>query len=70
MNVDAGGPYDGRIAPGAELSRITGVVEQGAFSGWDYYQLNTRFAADIVPEPGTLLILAIGAALAIRRHRP
>ena len=28
MNVDAGGSYDGRIVPGAELSRITGVVEQ------------------------------------------
>jgi hypothetical protein len=69
MNVDAGGPYHARIVPGAELSRITGVVEQNAFSGWDYYQLNTRSAADIVPEPGTLLILAIGTALTVGRRR-
>ena len=50
MNVEAGAPYDLRIFTGMPLSRITGVVEQYTklSSGWDYYQLVTRSADDIV----------------------
>lgn len=69
MNVDAGGPYDPRIATGTELLSITGIVEQNSFSGRDYYQLNTRSARDVVPEPGTLAVLLAGMALACRRRQ-
>lgn len=70
MNVDAGGPYHPRIYPGAELQSITGMVEQytNPGSGWDYYQLDTRFGSDIVPEPGTLALLLAGAVLVVRRR--
>ncbi|UCE59820.1 MAG: hypothetical protein JSU63_20550 [Phycisphaerales bacterium] len=69
MNIEAGGPYDPRIVTGIQLTSITGVVEQ--YTGdpdWDYYQLNTRFAADIVPEPATLWVLTGGIILACRRR--
>lgn len=65
MNVDAGAPYDPRIVTGSELLRITGLVEQytNLDAGWDYYQLDTCSAADIVvPEPGTALLLVVLAA--------
>ncbi|MFH0981044.1 MAG: PEP-CTERM sorting domain-containing protein [Planctomycetota bacterium] len=70
MNVDAGGPYDPRIIPGAFLQSITGIVEQYTkpSDGWDYYQLDTRSAGDIVPEPGTLTLLGVALALAARRR--
>jgi hypothetical protein len=54
MNIDAGGPYDPRIVTGARLARITGLLEQytNLDAGWDYYQLVTRSADDVVPlEP-------------------
>jgi len=62
MNVDAGAAYDPRIVSGAELAYLTGLVEQYTreTDGWDYYQLMTRSAADIVPEPATGLLLAAG----------
>lgn len=69
MNIDAGGPYDPRIVPGAFLQSISGIVEQYTHpsQGWDYYQLCTRFAADIVvPEPGTAVLLLL-AGLQRRR---
>ncbi|MBU0719013.1 MAG: hypothetical protein KJ749_12245 [Planctomycetes bacterium] len=71
MNVDAGGLYDPRIATGVELLSITGVVEQytKTSDGWDYYQLVTRSAADIVPEPGSVAFLAAGIILLVRRWR-
>ena len=69
MNIDAGGPYDPRIVPGAFLESITGIVEQYTYDSWDYYQLCTRFAADIVPEPGTLALLAAGLVLVAGRRR-
>ncbi len=61
MNVDAGAPYDPRIFPGAKLQSITGIVEQytNTSSGWDYYQLLSRAAADIVPVPAPLSIYDI-----------
>ena len=71
MNVDAGAPYDPRIVTGAELLSITGMVEQYTklSDGWDYYQLNTRSAADIVPEPATVSLLAVGLLVVARRRR-
>ncbi len=72
MNTEAGGLYDPRIAPGVELQSITGIVEQytKSTSGWDYYQINTRSAADIVPEPATVSLLVTGVvALVVRRRR-
>ena len=51
MNVDAGAPYDQRIVTGAQLARITGMVEQYTRDEWDYYQLCTRSADDIVRAP-------------------
>ncbi|UCG15794.1 MAG: PEP-CTERM sorting domain-containing protein [Phycisphaerales bacterium] len=71
MNIDAGAPYDPRIVTGAQLESITGVVEQYTklTDGWDYYQLCTRSAGDIVPEPATLTLVAAGLCLAARRRR-
>jgi len=71
MNVDAGAPYDPRIITGAFLQRITGVIEQYTkpADGWDYYQINTRFSADIVPEPATVWLLVAGAALMLTSRR-
>jgi hypothetical protein len=70
MNVDAGGPYHPWIYTGAELSSITGIVEQYTklSDGWDYYQLLTRFSADIVPEPGSLGLLLLGVTVVLRRR--
>ncbi len=53
MNVDAGAPYDPRIETGVNLLSITGVLEQYTKTDppWDYYQLCTRSAADIVLLP-------------------
>lgn len=69
MNLDAGGPYDPHIQTGAYLDSITGIVEQytNLDYGWDYYQLCTRSADDIVPEPGTLFALILCLALVRRR---
>ena len=71
MNVDAGGPYDPRVTTGAEFLSLTGIVEQytKVADDWDYYQVVTRSAADIVPEPGTMLLLAGGLLLVGRRRR-
>lgn len=71
MNIDAGGPYDPHIVPGAFLDSITGIVDQYTkLPSWDYYQLATRSAADVVPEPGTLTLLLPGLLLtAVRRRR-
>ena len=71
MNVDAGAPYDPRVVTGAEFSSLTGIVEQYTklTDGWDYYQVVTRSAADIVPEPATLSLLAVGMAVVARRRR-
>lgn len=66
-NIDAGGPYHPYIYTGAELSSITGLLEQNTSAPWDYYQLCTRTTADIVPEPTGLLLLA--GLVAIRRWR-
>lgn len=71
MNVDAGALYDPRIESGAFLDRITGIVEQytNAEDSWDYYQLNTRSAGDIIPEPVTAMLIAAGAALMLTARR-
>jgi len=80
MNVDAGAPYDPRIVTGRMLVSITGVVEQYTNSPWDYYQLNTRGAADIVAgdlipavsEWGMAvlgLLTVIGGSLVLRRSQ-
>lgn len=82
MNVDAGAPYDPRVFTYAELLSITGVIEQYTKSpDWDYYQLNTRFAEDIV-EAGTIptvsewglvvmaLLLLTVAKVAFGRFKP
>jgi hypothetical protein len=70
INIDAGGPYHPWIYTGAHLDSITGLVEQYTklTDGWDYYQLLTRYTADIVPEPGSIALLAIGLVLAGRRR--
>lgn len=70
MNVDAGAPYDPHIVTGAELLSITGLVEQYTkeSDGWDYYQLATRFAADIVvPEPASAPLMVL---LVLCRRKP
>jgi hypothetical protein len=71
MNGEAGGPYHPLIATGNSLSRISGLVEQytNPTSGWDYYQLLTLSAADIVPEPATVMLLGGGLAVLVRRRR-
>ncbi|MFH1745831.1 MAG: hypothetical protein ABIG44_02185 [Planctomycetota bacterium] len=69
MNIDAGGPYDPHIYFGAYLDSITGIVEQYTKpeDGWDYFQLCTRDADDIVPEPGTAVLLLVSLAFTRRR---
>jgi hypothetical protein len=54
QNMDAGGPYDPRIETGATLASLTGLVEQytNLPDGWDYYQIVTRSADDIVAADG------------------
>ncbi len=54
QNMDAGGPYDPRIETGETLASFTGIVEQYTklSSGWDYYQIDTRSADDIVESSG------------------
>ena len=79
MNVDAGAPYDPRIQTGINLLSITGVLEQYSSGEWDYYQLCTRSAADIVPLPipavsgwGVALmslLLLTGGTIVLQRHR-
>jgi hypothetical protein len=70
MNVDAGGPYHPLIHTGAVLERIRGIVDQYTRpeEGWDYYQLCTRSSADIVPEPGALVLLLAAGILVGRRR--
>jgi len=70
MNVDAGGLYHPYIYPGAQLSSITGIVDQYTklSNNWDYYQLITRSTADIVPEPSGLALLALGLFVTSRRR--
>ncbi|MBN2448681.1 MAG: hypothetical protein JXO22_18285 [Phycisphaerae bacterium] len=69
MNIDAGALYDPRIATGATFESITGIVEQYTKdTTWDYYQLCTRYASDIVvPEPTAFALVLLG--IAISRHR-
>ncbi|MCP4590705.1 MAG: PEP-CTERM sorting domain-containing protein [bacterium] len=70
MNGDAGGPYHPLSDTGRTLDSITGLVEQYTKDpSWDYYQLLTRSTADIVPEPGTLLLMVGGVLLGLRRRR-
>ena len=66
--------YHPAIQPGAFLESITGIVEQYTKDpdqpdGWDYYQLCTRGAYDIVPEPSTVALVLGGLVLAGRRRR-
>jgi len=83
MNMDAGAPYDPRIETGVNLLSVTGLLEQytNTDAGWDYYQLCTRSAADIVLLPipavsswglaATALLLLIGGTIGMeRRHAP
>ena len=65
QNMDAGGPYDPRIETGATLSRITGIVEQYTkpSDGWDYYQVVTRSADDIVAADGIPTISEWGVVI-------
>lgn len=80
QNVDAGAPYDPNIVTGNVLVSVTGVVEQYTKSPtWDYYQVCTRSAGDIVAaaegiptvsEWGIIvlaLLLAVTAKVAFRR---
>lgn len=64
MNLDASGDYDPRIAVDQQFASITGILEQYANTGWDYYQLVTTKSADLVvtPEPCSILMLLFGAA--------
>ena len=72
MNTDAGGPYHPSIlgaGPGDVFESMTGIVEQYTWPDWDHYQLNTRFTADIVPEPATVSLLVMGMLAFARRRR-
>jgi len=71
LNLEAGGLYHPYIQTGVHLESITGIVEQYTklSDGWDYYQVMTRCTADIVvPEPGTLALVAVGLVV-LRRSR-
>jgi hypothetical protein len=85
MNMDAGAPYDPRIETGVRLSSITGMLEQYTYApeNWDYYQVCTQSAADIVVAEAeavpsvsewgivvmTLCLLAAGTILVRLRAR-
>jgi hypothetical protein len=68
LNVDAEGDYHPWIQTGAVFESVTGIVEQNTKDGWDYYQVLTRSSDDLVPEPGTLALLAVGLTLVGRRR--
>lgn len=71
MNIDAGGPYHPLIEIGRELKSLSGILEQytNLSAGWDYYQMLTTSNADIVPEPATIALLAVGAAILRKRRK-
>ncbi|MBN1766049.1 MAG: PEP-CTERM sorting domain-containing protein [Sedimentisphaerales bacterium] len=71
MNIDAGGPYHSYISLGAELLSVSGIIEQytNTSSGWDYYQMLTLTSADMVPEPGSMILLLTGSAIFFRKKQ-
>jgi len=70
LNVDAGGPYHPHIFSGNRLDSLSGIVEQytQAEPPWDYYQIVTTQAADVVPEPATAVLLLAGTLIMMNRR--
>lgn len=62
-------PYLPAIATGEHFASVTGILEQYTKGDlWDYYQLLTRTADDVVvPEPATISMLLVMASLVVLR---
>jgi len=63
LNVDRAGDYHPDVFIGQRFASVTGILEQytkiESTYAWDYYQLLTTSASDlIIPEPSTIILLA------------